>query len=87
MSSIEERLTLLAEKYGRHLYISTTGTHRFGFTARGYSTKDMYETLEEAIVAEAKAVRQIMVGEQEKIAQLNHRINERLTHLGILEIE
>lgn len=83
MSSMEERLILLAMTYGRFSYEEKD---KFGFADRGTTPTKMYDTLEEAINAEERDIRQQMIDEQVEIARLERSINTRLIHLGILEI-
>lgn len=83
MSSLETRLTILATRYGRHpVYVNEW---QVGFAGRDQTPDVVYDSIEEAIKAEAQAIRATMVMEQQEIRSLEYQINVRLTHLGILD--
>jgi hypothetical protein len=83
MSSLETRLTLLATRYGRFPVYEDDG--RVGFGGREQPPEEFYITIEEALKVEARHIRDVMCQEQDQIRALQHSINSRLTHLGILD--
>lgn len=82
MSNVVEQLVVLATTYGRYPYASPNGV---GFADRDQVPEALYPTIEEAIAAEAKEVRKLMVDEHNEILRLQSLINNRLVHLGVLE--
>lgn len=80
--TLEEQLRMLAVEYGRYPH-QCGDLH--GFAARDELPEVGYFTLEEAVAAEAIAVRALMVEEQKEIQRLQQKINARLVHLGVLE--
>lgn len=84
--TVEDRLRLLANEYGQHLYVTINTDRPFGFAARGYSTKATFPTLDEAFAAEGAAIRDKIVEDQATIKRLQKQIDHRLVHLGMLEL-
>lgn len=84
MATLEGRLIILATRYGRYpVYDEISG--RVGFANRDQDPDIMYESIDDAIRAEATAIRAVVVLEQHEIRSLETQVNMRLTHLGILD--
>lgn len=79
----EAKLTILAVIYGRYPYYLSNGV---GFASRGRLPELVYDTLDEAIAAEAKRIRTMIVTYQGDAQSLQNEVYARFTHLGILEI-